>query len=625
MRRIIRTIFIVAVAALITLFVLSSSTRAVASDAAHAVKADIHVPAKFNWYHAAHKPPEQKNSSRGDTSWHSDFRWLNPFSGSVTLDEDRALLPPQEERTYVYTYYDTTVKRDEKEKRIDRELILIWRRAWWAKGFRPVVLTQAEALNNPMYRELAHQGLSKNLEYEFARWMAWSHMGTGLLADIYCLPMGADDDPLFTHLRRGQFSSITRFKDLGSGLFAGEKSHVDSALKDALQDSRLNTYKSITEAVKNSLFRVEEPSSLAYYDSETVRKRYKVIADSILKEPITGRQELNSLIISHLQITWQNTFSSGIEVLKPLPAHTTALVEPSLHLAELLAECHESTMPSSCPPNRPKCAPCFGHRMHVTQPESFRNTSSLYTIATVPHPYTLLTLNNQSSTIDVAHIRRNTDRDTWIHAVTRNVLGDGRGGASRLVGLKDAVGSPFASSRSLWFTVEHFPTDLISGPVAADHAPSNDVQARPQQFTSSFPENWLEHIDWHFGFPVPRATKSHGESMNPVPVTDRWSKGSMEAPQDPKSSYDPADPDAQQKLTEQRILKEARHAISQKKDKALVKLCDVAEKWNLADLEAWKFVRAFRARSVLELEQFLKEESAFEGTGGKGRKGGTWW
>ena len=263
--------------------------------------------------------------------------------------------------------------------------------------------------------------------------------------------------------------------------------------------------------------------------------------------------------------------------------------------------------------------------MHVTQPESFRNTSSLYTIATVPHPYTLLTLNNQSSTIDVAHIRRNTDRDTWIHAVTRNILGDGRGGASRLVGLKDAVASPFASSRSLWFTVEHFPTALISAPVAADHTPSNDVQDRPQQFISSFPENWLEHIDWHFGFPVPRATKSHGESMNPVPITDRWGKGAMEAPQDPKSSYDPADPDAQHKLTEQRILKEARIAISQKKDKALVKLCNVAEKWNLADLEAWKFVRAFRARSVLELEQFLKEESAFEGTGGQGRKGGTWW
>lgn len=622
---VVRTLVIVAAAALVTLFILSSSTRAIASEAAHAFKSDIDVPVKFNWYHAAHKPPEQSNSSRGDTSWHADFRWLNPFSGSVTLDEDRTLLPPPLERTCVYTYYDTTIKRDEQTKQVDKELIQIWRRAWWAKGFRPVVLTQAEALNNPMYRELAPKGMPKALEYEFARWMAWSHMGTGLLAETYCFPMAADDDAMFTHLRRGQFSSVTRFKDLGSGLFAGEKSQIDAAMKDALQDTRLSTYPSIIEAVKEDFFRVEDSSSLAYYDPETLQKRYPAIADSILSDRIAGRQDLNRLIITHLQITWQNRFNNGIEVLKPLPAHTTALVEPSLHLAELLAECHQSILPSSCPPNRPRCSPCVGSHMRITQPEAFRNASNLYTISTVPHPYTLLTLNNQSSTITVSHIRRNTDRDSWIRAATRNILGDGRGGPSRLIGLKDAVASPYSSSRSLWFTVEHFPTDLLSTPVPEDRVPTNDVQSAPAQPRSPFPENWLEHMDWYFGFPVPRTTKSHGESMNPVPASNRWGKGSMEAPADRKGSYDPADPNAQQKLTEQRLLKEARELIGEKKDKEIVKLRDVAEKWNLADLEVWKFVRAYRARSVLELETFLKEESAFEGSGGEGRKGGTWW
>lgn len=626
-----RTIIIVAAAALVTLFILSSSTREIATDAAKAVKPahlpsiDLSVPSKFHWHHSAHKPPEQKNSSRGDASWHADLHWLNPFSASVTLDEDRALLPPLEERTYVYTYYDTTVKRDKTSQEVDKELIHTWRRAWWAQGFRPVVLTQAEALNNPMYRTLAPKGMPKALEFEFARWMAWSHMGTGLLADIHCFPMAAYDEDLLTHLRRGHFSQLTRFKDLGSGLFAGEKTQIETAITDALQDVRLSSFTSITDAIKSSFFRIEDSTSIAYYDTGALQRRYPAIANEILRDPVAGRRDLIQLIVAHLQIIWQNTFSSGIEVLKPLPAHTTALIEPSLHLATLLAECHSSLLPTSCPPNKPKCVPCVSSRIQIVQPEAFRNTSTLYTIATVPHPYTLLSLNNQTSTITIRHIRRNTDRDTWIHAVTRNLLGDGRGGPSRVLALKDAVGSHFSSSRSLWFTVEHFPPSILASDKAQDHVPTNDVQAAPPQAHSPFPENWLEQIDWHFGFPIPRTTQSHGESMNPVPLSDRWQKGSQEIPEDKKSSYAPPDPNAQQKNTEAKLLNEARSTINNRKDKQLVKMRDAAEKWNLADLEAWRFVRAFRARAVMELEMFENEESAFEGTGGKGRKGGTWW
>lgn len=621
-----RSFVIVAAAALLTLFILSSSTREIASDAASAINTanlpSFHVPSRVHWRTSAHKPPEQKNSTHGGTSWYSDWQWLNPFSSSVTLDEDRALLPPLPERPYVYTYYDTSLKKDKETQTVDKELILTWRRAWWAKGFRPVVLTQAEAMANPLYRELGPKGMPKALEYEFSRWLAWSHMGTGLLADIYCVPMGAYDDALLAHLRRGQFAQLTRFDGLGSGLFAGDKTQILSAIEDTFKDARLSSFSSITDAVKSTLFRVEQPTSVAYYESGILQKRYSAIADEILRDPIKGRRELNKLIISHLHIVWQNTFSSGIEVLKPLPAHTTALVEPSLHLAQLLAECPDTLLPSSCPPNKPKCSPCVGSKMLISQPEAFRNTSSLYTIATVPHPYTMITLNNQTSDITIAHIRRNTARDAWIHSVTRDVLGDGRGGPSRVVALKDAVASEFSRQRGLWFTVEHFPAN-INVEIVPDKAPTNDVQQEPER-KAPFPENWLEEIDWHFGFPISRTTVSHGESMNPVPLLDRWQKGQSGIPADKKGSYDPPDPTEVQQKTEARLLKKARDTINSK-DKELKRMRDVAEKWNLADLEAWRFVRAFRAQSDMERKVFEEEESAYSGTGASGARNGRWW
>ena len=54
----------------------------------------LNVPFRFTFQKSAHKPPQQKNSTHGDSSWYSDWTWQNPFSSSVTLDEERIVLPP---------------------------------------------------------------------------------------------------------------------------------------------------------------------------------------------------------------------------------------------------------------------------------------------------------------------------------------------------------------------------------------------------------------------------------------------------------------------------------------------------------------------------------------------------
>lgn len=617
------TFIIVAAAALAILFIISSSSRQAVSDAAHAVTPHevldnlpkfskfpalptIDIPAQFNWHNSAHRPPVQKNSTNGESSWYSDWRWLNPFSSTVTLDEDRALLPPLVERPFVYTYYDTTLERDKGIKKADRQLLNTWRRAWWAQGFRPVVLTQADAIANPLHRKLGLKGVPKALEREFHRWLAWSHMGTGLLSDYRCFPMSAYDDPVLSWLRRGQYSQLVKFKNLESGLFAGEKAQIHGALKVLLTDVRLSTFKSVKDGIPASSFRTEKGSAFAYYSTPTLARHYSSISQSFVLNPIKGTAQLIQLVTSHLHTTWQNTFSTGIAILKPLPAHTTALIEPAIHLAQLLVECSNSTYPTSCPPNQARCTPCVSVRPRIYLSSSYTNTTSLFTIATVPHPLTLLALNRASPSLNLTidHIRRNTDRDSWLTGITQTLLGTGRGAPSRLVAFKNMVASSYSRPRTLFFTVEHFPADFHLKS-AASKVPTNDVQKAPTT-PSPFPEDWLKSLDWHFGFSIPRHTGNHGESINPVPLPDRWHHSSNE-PEEHRTSYDPPKPSPDQLDTETAVLVAARQAVNSR-NKHLAKARDAAEKWNLADLEAWKFVRAFRAQNTMERDLYERDE-----------------
>jgi hypothetical protein len=630
-RRFTTFVFVVAVS-LTALFILSSSTRQIASQAVE--KVPVTLPENYrpklptfefpdfrvSWHKSAHKPPEQKNSTSGGSSWYSDWRWMNPFSSSVTLDEDRAVLPPLAERPPVYTYYETSSEKDEETLKIDRALLLTWRRAWWAKGFRPVILSEAEAMNNPLYLGLHAKGMPKALEFEFMRWLAWGHMGTGLLSSWHCVPMGAYDDLLLSHLRRGQYEHLTKFKGIGAGLFAGEKSHIDDALKEALGDARLSSYKTMIEAINPERFTTEQPTCLAHYDSQTIKSKYSALGNVLTAEPEKGRRALNTLINAHLHNIWQNTFSSGIAVLKPLPAHSTSLIRPALNFASLLAECPESMLQSSCPPNRPKCSPCVGSKMRVVTQEAFRNISTVFTVSIVPHPYTKITLSNETSDITVAHIRRKTERDEWVTAVTRNLLGDGRGGPSRVVSLKEVVASSYGASRSIWFATEQLPQSFNPPPPPAK-APTNEAHPAPQKI-DPFPEEWLADLDWHFGFSIPRTGVSHGESMTPVPGPERYT-GPAGMPEDKIKSSDPRPPTDKEVATEVELLRKARDNMKSK-EQAIVNMREVAEAWNLADTEAWKFVRAYRARSDLERETFEHEESRYAGSDeahGKTR----WW
>ncbi|EHA20733.1 hypothetical protein CBS63078_2155 [Aspergillus niger] len=533
---------------------------------------NLHLP---SFHPTVHTPPEpQPNSTSGESKWFSDWSWINPFSSSITLDENRSVLPPLRNRPFIYTYYEPNKGNDREEDNADAQLLLAWRRAWFAQGFRPVILGPGEAMNNQLYELVQPLNLKPELESELFRWLAWGHMGDGMLADWHCFPMARYDNALLTYLRRGTDPAlITRFDGFGNALFAGEKSRINDAIKEAMNkvDDKST---SLIDLLPAEFFKVEEPNALALYDSTAITSHYPTVAEKIVSSPTAGRLALAELINAHLHNTFQNSFPAGIAVLKPFPEHTTALVEPALRLAKALVQCPGSPVPRSCPPNLPKCHPCDAEKpMQVSQPATYRNTTQVFTIGTLPHPFTLISLQQDSTEVTTRHIRRETDRDVWLAEVTKEHLGTDIGGSARAVVFKRAVADDAVVGTSLWMTVESL----------------------PPQAGQSLPSELLDEFEWQFGFKIPRDGKVDAKNE-----------------EEKKESIQQANPSEQGVEKEYGILKQAREFLKGKGTNR-IGITDVAEAWNLADTEVWRFVRAYRARSVVERKKWEEEEKDFIG------------
>ena len=552
----------------------------------------VQPPSWFSPFRApAHRPPpDQPDSSSGEAKWFADFKWRNPFSSEVTLDEERAVLPLLKDRPPIYTYFDAGDRRkDEKSKKAEQELLQIWRRAWWAQGFKPVVLGRSEAMNNPQYRRVQALELKPELEFEMMRWLAWGNMGTGVLSNYLVVPMSTHEDPLLTFLRRGEYPELTRYQGLENALFVGGKDDVEKAVQKTLSSSNLDLAKSIAEAAPD-LFTVDSKhDGVACYSLKTTLDAYAPIQGKLGLESTTGDglTMLAGLINSHLHMNWQNTFSKGIAVTKPEAKFTTTLIEPAIDLARNLSACSYTPMPTSCPPNRPKCQPCVSMQpMRIVTPPVYRNQTDLFTITTVPHPFTLQSLLHDRDNIDIPFIRRKTNRDTFMLAATKELLGTGISSFARLGRFKDAVAGEFAQSHSLWLTAE--------------------TPFRVED------EKDLEDLDWIFGFRIPREPLKSGKSETPVPGPER-------RPPPPKQEFDGPQPTERQLETQHSLLAKAKAYVSKgigrDGKKAPKNVREVAEAWNLADTEAWKFVRAFNARRTMERRKFEDDEEAYLGKG----------
>ena len=548
---------------------------------------------KIDLFHTAHKPPpEQKNTTSGETRWFNDWKWHLPWSGKITLDESRAVLPPLALRPVVYTFYDPGKKSKRGKAVLEAEdrLLLLWRRAWWAAGFTPKVLGRAEAQGNQLYESIQRQKLNEAVEREAVRWLAWGQMGTGILTNWLTLPMGDWDNELLAFLRRGDYPpKLIKYEGLGSGLFVGNKEAINKALKQVLFDPKLNASETLLQAMPKDFFTTDIASSVAFYDSKTVASTYKAVHEQLKKDEATGLSMLEALMTSHLHTTWQNRFSSGVAVLKPLPEHSTALIATAIDLARNLTQCSWTPIPSSCPPNIPGCKPCVASRpLPIATPPYFRNsTRTLFTIGTVPHPLTMTSLHYQQPKLSAKFVRRlglNT-RDQWLTTVTKELLGDGVGGESRIVRFKEAVSGTWGAQRSIWLTAER-----------ESH----------------------KDLEWVFGFAIPRDDNSFKPHTSETPVP-----GPERRPPAPKQDGTETKGEVLQK--EVGLLNSCREALKSKV-RQQIQLREAIESWNMADTEVWRFARAWSARRRIERQKWEEEEGSYGGgEGGKGNGKGRWW
>jgi hypothetical protein len=538
---------------------------------------------------SAHKPPVQANSSSEDARWYSDWRWKNPFSSSVTLDENRAVLPPLTMRPPIYTFYEPSkeAKKDKDVKLAEERLIFQWRRAWWAQGFKPVVLGRAEAIHNPLYKKVQMLNLEDNIEVELARWLAWGNMGSGILTNWLVFPMAAWDNHLLKFFRKGNYPQLTRYEGLKNSIFVGEKRAINEAINTAIsKPDALKKVVSLADPLFTELFRVDTISNgVAFYDTERIQKDYKVVSENLFsKEPANqakGFRLLGELINAHLQTTWQSVFDQGVAVIKPLPKQMTVLVEASLEIAGNLTQCPLNPIPTACPPNQPKCKRCISSQpLHITTPPTFRNKTGLFNIGSVPHPFTTTALMHSRDVVDPRFVRTLgfKGRDAWVTALTQDLLGQGTGPSTRVVHFKEAVAGEYGARNSLWLTAER---------------------------------KYHEDLDWIFGFEIPRNGTAAGKSETPVPGPER-------RPSPPKTEG-PVISQEQLSLDRTRLRKVRESIASRVRAQIIIR--DAVEAWNLADTEAWRFSRAYSARRKMERRKWEEEERGYAGAEGK-RKGG---
>ncbi|KAL8997041.1 MAG: hypothetical protein Q9169_003582 [Polycauliona sp. 2 TL-2023] len=568
---------------------------------------------------SAHRPPGNTTHA-GQPKWYSHWKWLNPFSDSITDDENYAVLPPPRERPPIYTFYEVDAEKDEGIKAAESKLLLLWRRAWWAHGFKPVVLGKAEAMRNPLYERFQVRKMEHTLGADMMRWLAWGHMGQGILSNWLVLPMGPYHDHLLSFLRRGEYPQLTRYEGLESGLFSSDKRSIEAALREALDSPNLAKSTSFRDLVSPKSFVVDlRPSAIAFYDSRTIADQYQAVSTSLADSKASGLLLLADLIIAHLHLTFLNSFPSGIAVPTPHRSHAFLIHYPAITLANALIACPSSPILTSCPPNNPSCTPCSSSKpLTITTPQTYSDASNLFTIGTVPHPYTFASLLSKTASLSIPHIRRNSARDPWLVSITSNLLGPTLGGPDRLVPFKETVAGEPSASKNLWLVAEEEPNES-----------QDDVKSALSK----------KELEWFFGFALPAynaTTLSDTVKLKTSTITttlaapalyQHHQESSMAADEDFKTSLGDKELNHQRTLlahsksvlhlegpkNRKRAKKGKKNADDEEGSAERVRLA--VEAWHLADTEAWRFVRAWGARGREERREWEGGERVFVGRG----------
>lgn len=101
------------------------------------------------------------------------------------------------------------------------------------------------------------------------------------------------------------------------------------------------------------------------------------------------------------------------------------------------------------------------------------------------------------------------------------------------------------------------------------------VENVPAKAGQPLPSTLLDELEWQFGFTIPRDIQMDENN------------------EDDKKPKEPPKPSKEALDREFQLIEKAREVLKSK-DNNRVGIKKVAEAWNLADTEVWRFVRAYR-------------------------------
>lgn len=434
----------------------------------YALRSSGHEGSHFDFIeHAIHKAGRggfYETHNDGTGGWLT--RWFTSPSQSSFLGKTRhqlSLAP----RCPVYTYIDTTTHHRGSD---ESAILLVWMRAFWSLGFKPVILTDKDARKHARYGVFKTRGLvSGSRLHNFGKWLAMSQHG-GLFVDyrvlyppyilltsIKSIPMPTRNNVQFAILQNCKFGHLTAYKSTGEQVVHGTQQEYEKIIQHVATDSENfgagSQDRPIFDVI-NSLFDVQPTlEGIATYSEVAVAKLYPSLKSELLP----------SLISAHLHEHFLRMYPV-LTVIDPTETQPSSLFrQRATAIAKAIAACPNSPQPGTCPPGSPRCKPCKSAT--VDGARSLNNIhKTTFLFATVPHPLTYLSYVHQKPNLDPRFVR-GTRRDEWVESVTSEMVDKQMGGYQRMELLQDYVASETAilsdkkKTPGLWQTWEEMGWD----------------------------------------------------------------------------------------------------------------------------------------------------------------------
>lgn len=407
--------------------------------------------------------------------WRQPYLFDNPFAMNQT--------PLSNGRCPIYTYFDSESDKiklkyqtdpikmvlELEQRKGEVEILKTWARAMWAVGLDPIILGPSDALEHPSYREFAKS--HSHLVSQHAKYFAWIARGGGIFSDYRVIPRTRNQsDEALQLLRSCQFAQPLAFDDSSLSLLVSSAKDLRPVLVDLI---RGRSEKDITNH-----FEVYNQESFAYYSNRNFRVVTQTLQDgsngyklAINDEPIPPGK-INRMMTTHLKQVFLDAYPGGISVSSP--KH----FELSSQVAKTLSQCPTSEYLNTCPPTRSvihfliknakpsrnsknACRPLScssnSHSSGAHISNGFVNplTTKAYTIATMPHPLTSLTLNYPEADLTADIVRAHSPRNEFIYGITNPILkSDSFGPDLRLLAIKDSIYQYSFDTSITWILLE---------------------------------------------------------------------------------------------------------------------------------------------------------------------------